>query len=197
MVDKVNLHISTLESSTLDDATTFFIHPKSLALLHTFKDCIFESCLIYLTPIDILTSLHFSYLTRILKPDAKCKIIINQPVTVMQDYDYKQVESCAILGGFIQFEKSKDTLKDPKSGRVFNTISVNCVRPQRLKKRLEISTSTTSITENVRAKTTSPIGKKLTNDKVSGKSPVPATNSKDSKAPAKIEVETKGKAKIK
>lgn len=146
MVDSVSLHISTVDSEQ-SGPNVFYAHPKRLPLLFTFKDATFDSCLIDYTPIDYLTSIHFAYILRTLKPEATAKVIIHQPITVMQDYDAKQVEANAKLAGFTDFEITSDSFKDYKSGKIFNTVSVNFIRPNKAPKRIEVEVQQTTTTK--------------------------------------------------
>ena len=137
MVESVDLYISTIDSE-IDNPNSFLVHPKRLPLLFTFKDSTFNSCVIEYTPIEYLTAINFAYILRILKADAQVKIIIYQPITVMQEYDSKQIEANAKLAGFMDFETGNDSFKNPKNGKPFSTISLSCLRPARIQKNIEL-----------------------------------------------------------
>ena len=147
MEENLILHISTIDAN-LADPSVFYVHPKRLNLVHILKKSLFESCLIDYTPIDYLTSINFAYIMKTLKSEAPCKVIIHQPISVMQDYDAKQVEANAKLAGFTDFENSTSTFKDEKSGKEFNTISVNCIRPVKTSKLIEVKVTKTTIKSN-------------------------------------------------
>ena len=191
MVDSVNLHISTIDTD-VNNTSTFYIHPKRLPLLYTLKDITFDSCLIDYTPIDYLSSIHFAYILRTLKSEASVKVVIHQPISVMQDYDAKQIEANAKLAGFQDFETTADTFKDFKSGKPFNTVSVNFIRPLKAAKTIEveIKTTTTSKTTVIDSKKgeTKPdkITTTTTSTTVSNKGGKAVTNTK-------VEVETPSK----
>jgi hypothetical protein len=185
MVDTVNLHISTIDSEQ-SNPNTFYIHPKRLPLLFVLKDVTFESCLIDYTPIDFLTSIHFAYILRTLKSEATIKVVIHQPITVMQDYDAKQVEANAKLAGFQDFETTPDSFKDHKSGKTFNTVSVNFVRPVKAPKKfeIEVTTTTKNIVTNTKKGSTQP-------DKVTTATTTTTSSNKGkNNTSTKIEVET-------
>ena len=145
MEDKVTLLISTIDSC-LNDPTVFCVHPQRLPILHVISDNAFESCLINYTAIDLLSSLNLAYIMRTLKPTSTVRVVIYQPISVMQEYDVKQVEANAKLAGFSDFESSPDTFKDTKSGKEFNTIAINFVKPVRVSNRIEIEVTTTTVT---------------------------------------------------
>lgn len=147
MVETVELYISTIDSD-LDRPNSFYVHPKRLPLLFTFKDATFESCVIEYTPIDYLTSINFAYIMRILKTDANVKIIIYQPITVMQEYDCRQIEANAKLAGFQNFETGNDNFKNPKNGKPFATLSLSFVRPAKVHKNLEQEANSSNKNKN-------------------------------------------------
>jgi hypothetical protein len=143
MVETVDLYISTIDSD-LEKPNSFYVHPKRLPLLFTFKDATFNSCVIEYTTIDYLTAINFAYIMRILKTDAVVKIVIYQPITVMQEYDCKQVEANAKLAGFQDFETGNDSSKNPKNGKTFSTLSLSFVRPAKVLKTFELDVSSPS-----------------------------------------------------
>lgn len=162
MEEKLSLHISTNDAH-LTDASIFYVHPQRLPILHVISDNVFESCLIDYTNIDLLSSIHFAYIMRTLKPEATVKVIVHQPITVMQEFDAKQVEANAKLAGFINFENSTDTFKDNKTGKEFNTIAVNFSKPTKNPNRIEIEvTKTTTTTTTVQKGKGAPLEKKAT-----------------------------------
>ena len=149
MEEKICLHISTIDSK-LEESSVFFVHPQRLPILHVFSDNVFESCLINYTAIDYLSSLNLAYIMRTLKPHSTVRVVIYQPISVMQDYDIKQVEANAKLAGFSDFETSQDTFKDIKTGKEFGTIGINFTKPVRNsnKVEIEVTTTTTTITKS-------------------------------------------------
>ena len=143
MEERLTLHISTIDAN-LTDQTIFYIHPKRMPIIHILKSHLFESCLIDYTPIDLLTSINFAYIMKTLKSEATCTVVIHQPISVMQEFDAKQIEANAKLAGFINFENSVGTFKDAKSGKEFNTISVNCSKPVRKVVEVEVKVNKTT-----------------------------------------------------
>lgn len=117
------------EDTYTDLDNVFYINPNRLPLVRCLSDGQFISCTIKNSPIDNLTSMNFSYILRKLKPNATCEVIIYQPISVMQDYDAKQVEANAKLAGFADFEINQFEYVDSKTDKKFRTLSVNFVRP--------------------------------------------------------------------
>lgn len=143
MEESITLLISQIDTRQGDNSV-FYVHPQRLNLLYVVSDAVFESCHIENTSIDSLSSIHFAYILRTLKPNASVKVVVYQPITVMQEYDAKQVEANAKLAGFNDFENTTDTFKDQKSGKEFNTIAVNFIRPVRNPSRVEVEITTTT-----------------------------------------------------
>jgi hypothetical protein len=162
MVDTVDLYVSTIDS-VLDKPNSFFVQPKRLPLLFTFKDASFNSCLIEYTSIDYLTAINFAYIMRILKTDAVVKIVIYQPITVMQEYDCKQVEANAKLAGFQDFETGNESIKNPKNGKPFSTLSLSFVRPAKVVKNMEVEVNSPSQNKNAKTNKSTSQQKNLNN----------------------------------
>ena len=149
MEEAITLLISQNDTRQ-SDPSVFYVHPQRLNLLYVVSDAVFESCLIENTPIDLLSSIHFAYILRTLKTNATVKVVVYQPISVMQEYDAKQVEANAKLAGFNDFENTSDTFKDLKSGKDFSTIAVNFTRPVRNPSRVEVEITTTTTTTTVK-----------------------------------------------
>ncbi len=149
MEESITLLISQNDTRQGDNSV-FYVHPQRLNLLYVLSDAVFESCLIENTLIDSLSSIHFAYILRTLKPNAPVKVVVYQPITVMQEYDAKQVEANAKLAGFNDFQNTPDTFKDQKTGKDFNTVAVNFIRPIRNPNRVEVEVTTTTTTTTVK-----------------------------------------------
>ena len=88
----------------LNNQDVFYINPQRLSLVRCLENEQFSSCEVKNSPVDNLTSLNLSYVLKKLKPNSVCKVVIYQPISVMQDYDAKQIEANAKLAGFINFQ---------------------------------------------------------------------------------------------
>lgn len=117
------------EDTYLDVENVFYIHPERLALAKCLQDNQFMSCTIKNSRVECLSSMNFSYILRKLKPNATCEIIIYQPISVMQEYDAKQVEANAKLAGFTDFETYSHDFVDSKTDKKFKTLAVTCIKP--------------------------------------------------------------------
>jgi hypothetical protein len=75
--------------------------------------------------------MNFSYILRKLKPNSVLEVIIFQPISVMQEYDAKQVEANAKLAGFVEFETNNYMNVDSKTEKKYQTLAVTCVKPEK------------------------------------------------------------------
>jgi hypothetical protein len=88
----------------INNQDVFYINPQRLSLVRCLENELFTSCEIKNSPVDNLTSLNLSYVLKKLKPSSVCEVVIYQPISVMQDYDAKQIEANAKLAGFTNFQ---------------------------------------------------------------------------------------------
>ncbi len=135
------------EDTYLDVDSVFYVNPQRLPLLRCLQDNLFVSCVIKNSPIDNLTSLNFSYILRKLKPNSSCEVIIYQPISVMQEFDAKQVEANAKLAGFTSFETNAVEFVDSKTDKKFKTLSVSFVRPVKNPNEVEVEVTVTKSTK--------------------------------------------------
>lgn len=101
--DKLALVVDS-QDTYLNEAGVFYFHPQRLPLVRFLENESFESATFRNSPVDNLTSLNLSYVLKKLKPNSVVDVIINQPISVMQEYDAKQVEANAKLAGFTSFQ---------------------------------------------------------------------------------------------
>ena len=137
--DRLELIVDN-EDSYQGLSNVFYINPNRLPLVRCLGDNQFVHCQIKNTPVDVLTSLNFSFIARKLQPQAQCEVIIQQPITVMQEYDAKQVEANAKLAGFTDFETSSVELVDNQE-RKYKTLVVTCTKPVRAPRSVEVVVS--------------------------------------------------------
>jgi len=126
--DKLTLAIDS-QDTYLNELDVFYIHPQRLNLVRCLENEQFASATIKNSPVDNLTSLNFSYILKKLTPGSTCQVIIHQPISVMQDYDAKQVEANAKLAGFTNFS-TKDYEYKVDNKKV-KTLSVSFDRPSK------------------------------------------------------------------
>jgi hypothetical protein len=124
-----------------NDQSVFYIHPNRLDMVRCLTNNQFNSCTIKNSSIDSLSSMNFSYILRKLKPEATCQVYIYQPITVMQEYDSKQVEANAKLAGFNDFTTQSVDFTDNKN-KTFKTLSVSFVKPVKEQNVVEVEVVT-------------------------------------------------------
>jgi len=119
------------EDTYQDVDSVFYMNPHRLSLLRCLTDAQFISCTIKNSQVDCLTSMNFAYMMRKMKPEATCEVIIYQPISVMQEYDAKQVEANAKLAGFVNFEIQPFDYVDSKTDKKFKTLIVTFSKPNK------------------------------------------------------------------
>ena len=124
--DKLTLAIDS-QDTYLKELDVFYIHPERLNLVRCLSNDQFDSAVIKNSSVDNLSSLNFSYILKKLKHGSVCQVIIHQPISVMQDYDAKQIEANAKLAGFTNFS-TKDYEYKVDNKKV-KTLSVTFDRP--------------------------------------------------------------------
>ncbi len=105
----------------LGEEDMFYIHPQRLSQVRCLEDNQFSSCKILNSGVENISSLNLNYIFKKLQPEAKCEVTIFQPISVMQEYDAKQVEANARLAGFTDITISED--------KKAKTLKVECFKP--------------------------------------------------------------------
>jgi septum formation inhibitor MinC len=111
-----------------DSDNIFHLLPDRLPLSRCLADNTFEQCIIKNSPTENLTALHLSYVLRKIKPKSLCDIFVFQPISVMQEFDCKQIEANAKLAGFTDFQARMVEIKDGEKS--YRTTRIRCVRPE-------------------------------------------------------------------
>ena len=142
----------------------FYTHPSRLGMVRCLKDNQFSSCTIRHSSIDCLSSLNFSYIARKLTVGSVCEVIIYQPITVMQEFDAKQVEAHAKLAGFVNFDTREEELVDNKTNKKFKTLIVSFEKPLKNPNEVEIEVTVIKKSDQP-AKVTATINKQQTLNK--------------------------------
>ncbi len=117
------------QDNYLNQSDVFYLHPQRLLLVRSLENEQFDSATIKNSPVDNLTSLNFSYVLKKMKPNAVCEVVIHQPISVMQDYDAKQVEANAKLAGFTNFHTKDYEFK--VDNKKVKTLLVTFERPSK------------------------------------------------------------------
>jgi hypothetical protein len=116
------------EGDYTDNDTIFHLHPDRLTMAKCLATNTFQQCVIKNSATEKLTALNLSYVLRSVKPKSICDIFVYQPISVMQEFDAKQVEANAKLAGFTDFQSRFVEIKDGE--RSYKTIRIRCVRPE-------------------------------------------------------------------
>lgn len=125
------------EDSYLEEEGIFYIHPGRLLTLRCVANNQFTACTIKNAPVASLTSLGLVAVLEKLKQNAKVEIYIDQPISVMQEYDAKQVEANLKLAGFDNIKIADgDYLK---AGKKVNTLVVSCIKPVKNPNTVEVN----------------------------------------------------------
>lgn len=135
--DKLELIIDA-EDHYQENLKIFYIHPSRIGLLKHLNDNIFDKILIKNTSVDDLSSLHFNFMLRKLKIDSVLEVIVHQPLSVMQNYDAKQIEANAKLGGFDSIDITDYEFDDEKKKLKYNTLLITGKKPLRNSSLIEI-----------------------------------------------------------
>ena len=80
------------------------ITPSHLNLADAFQKEVFDKIIIQNSKSDYLTGKGFFNLWRTLKSGGVCEVIVEQPITVMQQLDAGEIEANGKLGGFNNIE---------------------------------------------------------------------------------------------
>ena len=128
----------------------FYIHPSRIGMLKHVQKNTFTSCQIKNSPLESLTPLNLVTVFDKLIPNGKMEIELDQPLSVMQNYDAKQVESNAKLAGFdnIEIDGNKiECLKPEKTKRSsgeIETVSITQTSSTKGGKTITTTNTTTS-----------------------------------------------------
>ena len=114
------------------DMDVFNMKPEKLHLTKCLDNDRFAACRIENTPVDAITPLFLSNLFNKVLPEAQVSVLIAQPITVMQEFDAKQVEANAKLAGFVDI---RSVACDARDGEFkYRSIKVSFNKPQKEQK---------------------------------------------------------------
>ena len=145
MVDTYELAIDT-EDSYRETPDIFYMHPCRIQVLRAVENNSFGGCVIKNTPVANLTSLNFVTILEKIKPKANVEIYVDQPITVMQDYDAKEIEANANLAGFEDITTKKGTYTKESTGKKIETLVVTLTKPEKSNKIIEAEVSVPATT---------------------------------------------------
>lgn len=115
----------------------FYIHPCRIGMVKHVHKNTFDSCEIKNSPLDSLTPLNLVTILDKLIPNGKMEIELDQPISVMQDYDAKQVEANVKLAGFDDITIDGNTIicTKPERRRSTNDIEITKTKVVKTSKR--------------------------------------------------------------
>jgi len=149
-----NTNIITLVVDTQDNygeaMDVFNIKPSKLHLTKCLDNERFNACRIENTPVDLITPLFLSNLLNKLVPDAPVSVIVAQPITVMQEFDAKQVEANAKLAGFNGIDSKPTDVKDGEYK--YRSIKVTFYKPEKAVENLKVDKVVIENTQTVTSK---------------------------------------------
>ena len=93
------LYVDSLESYE-KDKNAMVITPFHLNLVDAFQKEVFDKIIIQNSKSEYLTGKAFFNLWRALKSGGTCEVIVDQPISVMQQLDAGEIEANGKLGGF-------------------------------------------------------------------------------------------------
>jgi hypothetical protein len=122
MSERAELIIDTEE---IDDEDVLFLTPNHIRGVRYCTSNIFDYASIKNCPTEKLNSGSLIGIFNSLKPGAEISIVVNQPISVMLEYDSKQIEANLKLVGFenIKYEEKNSTDKKNKLGLIEGTLT--------------------------------------------------------------------------
>ncbi len=123
MSEKFDLLVDIKDNLEQKD-NIFFVTPERLYQLKVVAPNTFSKGTIKNCPVNFLTSFNLQYIYNTLKPKSSCTIFIDQPISVMQDYDKQTIQANATLGGFSNIKTSTANIMSEKLKSKMDTITV-------------------------------------------------------------------------
>ena len=108
----------------------FYIHPSHLNMLKSISNNQFTSVTIKNSKVDEISSFVLMNLFGKIKVGGKVEMIIYQPISIMQEYDAKEIEANALYAGFIDIKINDITYVD-KNQKKIDTLIISFVKPEK------------------------------------------------------------------
>ncbi len=125
-----NILIIDSEDTYKDKENIFYIHPSHLNMLKSISNNQFTSVTIKNSKVDEISSFVLMNLFGKIKVGGKVEMIIYQPISIMQEYDAKEIEANALYAGFIDIKINDITYVD-KNQKKIDTLIVSFVKPEK------------------------------------------------------------------
>lgn len=145
-----------------NDDNIYYVQPKRFSSIQYLQNNFFSKCKIQNSNIDLLTPFAFLNLFSKLKKNANTEIIIDQPVSVMQEYDARQVIANAQMAGFTNIKTTDTQYIEPKSQKKIDTLCVSFTKPEKKEfdeeklNSIKENVITTKVSTTVKSSTTNP-----------------------------------------
>ncbi len=127
MSESAELIIDTVDD--IDDENILFLTPKHIRGVRYCASNIFDYASIKNCPTEKLNSGSLIGVFNSLKPGAEVNIVVNQPISVMLEYDSKQIEANLRLVGFENIKYEEKNISDEKSGAGLLVGSLTATKP--------------------------------------------------------------------
>ena len=110
-----NILIIDSEDTYKEKDNIFYIHPSHLNMLKSISNNQFTSVTIKNSKVDEISSFVLMNLFGKIKVGGKVEMIIYQPISIMQEYDAKEIEANALYAGFIDIKINDITVSSSDS----------------------------------------------------------------------------------
>jgi hypothetical protein len=145
-----------------NDDNIYYVQPKRFSSIQYLQNNFFSKCKIQNSNIDLLTPFAFLNLFSKLKKNANTEIIIDQPVSVMQEYDARQVIANAQMAGFTNIKTTDTQYIEPRTQKKIDTLCVSFTKPEKKEfdeeklNSIKENVITTKVSTTVKSSTTNP-----------------------------------------
>lgn len=133
-----------------DSKNVFHLHPQKIQQVECLAEGFFEGAVVKNTATDVLTSKYLFNIYKVLKSNKALEIFLDQPISVMQEFDCKQIESNGKLAGFNNISVKQTSINN--NGQVSKTMLITLIKPV---SRVETETITTQTNNGTKTVTTS------------------------------------------
>ena len=117
------------EDTYKDLENVFYVHPSHLKnMLDSITPNMISSVSIKNSEVKDINAYILTNLFSKVRKGTQVEVIINQPITILQNYDAKQIEANALYAGFTNVKINDITYVDDKTQNKMNTLSVSFIK---------------------------------------------------------------------
>ena len=117
------------EDTYKDLENVFYVHPSHLKnMLDSITPNMISSVSIKNSDVKDINAYILTNLFSKVRKGTQVEVIINQPITILQNYDAKQIEANALYAGFSDVKINDITYVDDKTQNKMNTLSVSFIK---------------------------------------------------------------------